>query len=82
MTRTAFKPDAAKIVAQGLAEAITQGRHSLDWMTVCGGCRQWVAAIFYTTPDHVRLCADGADKINQGPKSIDENRRRAMEKHA
>jgi hypothetical protein len=60
------------------ARAIAEGRHSPieNYRTFCVGCEQWVNSIYYTTTDRRRLCANCADKINEGPKSLQARRDR------
>ena len=52
--------------------AIAEGRHCRieDHRFLCGGCGSWVKSISYGTIDRKDLCADCADKIGKGPKSI------------
>jgi len=74
-TGRAAAPVASQIAAI-TAKAIAEGRHSDEFKSFCVGCEQWVDGIYYMTTDRKRLCRDCADKINEGPKSLQARRDR------
>jgi hypothetical protein len=47
-----------EMIQEDINREIAAGRHSHieAWRTVCGGCRRWVAGIWYVTPERVGLC--------------------------
>ena len=64
--------------------AIAEGRHCPieQWRTICGGCGQWVDAIWYTTTAKERLCAECADEIGQGPKALIQHQQQIVRLYA
>jgi hypothetical protein len=56
--------------------AIREGRHSTTVRTVCGVCREWCDGHFHIGFDGTGMCKACADKIGQGPASIDAARMR------
>ena len=52
-------------------KAIAAGTHGPieSWQTVCDGCGQWTASIYFVDPgSHKRFCPGCADRMGQGPK--------------
>lgn len=52
-----------------IAEAVKNGTHAKLTTDYCGGCCRMRGPVYHVTEGGVRLCAECADGIGQGPQS-------------